>query len=302
MSSDAALNTLNTHGKSFRFAGMFLSKSQLTQAAQLYQFCRWIDDIADESEDKIAAKTQLMGIQNDLIKGRSLDSHAASFITLQHELNIPSVLPNSLIDGVLSDLDVVSIQTKAELIRYAYRVAGTVGLMMCPILKADLRGYPHAVDLGIAMQLTNIARDVMEDARLVRRYLPNEWCPVSPQQIVSNTRETREIVKEAINQLLRLAERYYTSGADGYRYLPSRSRRAIKIAAAVYREIGKKLASNGLNYWEGRTVVSLPQKLQVTLSLGLKRRMSANDNMPYIIHDQRLHKDLQDELPDWTRF
>jgi phytoene synthase len=301
MSSDAALNTLKTHGKSFRFAGAFLSKSQLNQAAQLYQFCRWIDDIADESEDKLAAEKQLISIQNDLKNGHSDDAQTSSFIALQNELNMPAALPTSLIDGVLSDLVEVAIQTEADLLRYAYRVAGTVGLMMCPILKADPRGHPHAVDLGIAMQLTNIARDVMEDARLARRYLPYDWCPLSPQQIVDNTLETRTIVQEGISQLLFLAESYYTSGADGYRYLPPRSRRAIKVAAAVYREIGKKLAANGLKYWEGRTVVSLPHKLQVALSLWFNRRMSANDAMVYIIHDQRLHKDLQDVLPDWTR-
>jgi phytoene synthase len=299
MEDEKALTVLSKHGKSFRFAGMFLSQKQLEQAAQLYRFCRWIDDIADDTPNKRLAKSQLLSIQKNIRDGKTDAPQVAEFLVLQHRLNMPSILPISLIDGVLTDLDTVEIQNSAALVRYAYCVAGTVGLMMCPILKADPRGYSHAVDLGIAMQLTNIARDVMEDARLGRRYLPQTWCPLSPQQILDNSPETQRQVMQAVEKLLALAETYYASGAEGYPFLPVKSRRAISIAAVIYREIGIKLQSQQLRYWRGRTVVPLHRKLQLSFGMLLLRK-SARKSAGDIRHATSLHEDLQDLLP-WTQ-
>lgn len=299
-SSENALSVLRKHGKSFRFAGMFLSGKQLEQAACLYQFCRWIDDIADETADKQNALLQLQSIQNSIRKDSSDEPILNEFLILSRSLNIPSILPLSLIDGVLSDLDTVQILDAAALIRYAYRVAGTVGLMMCPILNADSRGYAHAVDLGIGMQLSNIARDVWEDAQLGRRYLPYTWCPFTPHQILDNAGSTQDKVKSALTQLLALADSYYASGAAGYPYLPLKSRRAISIAATIYREIGVKLNRNKLNYWQGRTVVSLPQKVQLatkTIFINTVGHKPIDTN----IHSAKLHDDLRDLLPDWKQ-
>ena len=285
----SAIQTLSKNGKSFRFAGMLLSREQLVQAARLYQFCRWIDDIADETDDKQAAKTQLRSIRSQLVSGSSDFPVLSGFLSLQSELGISHLPPCHLIDGVLSDTENVAINTVEELLQYAYRVAGVVGLMMNPILKANPEGNPHAVDLGIAMQLTNIARDVMEDAKNSRRYLPAQWCDITAEEIVTDSsRQTRMLIQDAILKLLALAETYYQSARQGFRFLPPRSRRAIAVASAVYREIGIQLKGRGTQYWLGRTVVSKPRKVAVAFYTLAKPA-------PELLqpHQDILHKALQ---------
>lgn len=287
---DAAIDTLSQHGKSFRFAGMFLSNRQLHQAARLYRFCRWIDDIADETPDKSQARGILLDLRQQLIESRPEHDIMLDFQALQQELNIPISQPCSLIDGVLSDLSKVAVTTTDHLLKYAYQVAGVVGLMMCPILRADERGYPHAVDLGIAMQLTNIARDVHEDAMMGRRYLPQTWCKLTPAQIVANrSSETVASVQFSIYRLLALAESYYQSACYGYKYLPPRSRHAIAVAANVYRQIGVQLQQEKVNYWQGRTVVKTHVKIGIAVKTLLCRL--ATQSVP---HDSSLHAALKD--------
>ena len=283
-----ALHSLATHGKTFKFASLLLSKAQVDQAARLYQFCRWVDDIADETQDKSFAKEMLDNVKQQIISGKPRHQITEDYLILSGELGIPINHALTLIDGVSSDLKEVAFVTEDELIEYAYKVAGVVGLMMCPILDAKPQGTAHAIDLGIAMQLTNIARDVMEDAQLGRRYLPLEWCGVSTHQIVEDSDKTlRPQVMQAIRRTLALAERYYQSARQGYRYLPSQSRRAIVVAEAVYREIGVKLERQGLRYWQGRTTITLGGKLWLASSnlISFKVREKAPHN-----HD--LHKPL----------
>ena len=265
---EVALATLAKHGKSFRFAGYFLPEERLNQAARLYAFCRWVDDIADESSDKQFAKTELEAIQRAIETDTELCANTADFLSLQRELGFSSTLPIQLIEGVKQDLYTVDFKTQDDLIRYAYRVAGVVGLMMCPILGAEEKGLPYATNLGIGMQLTNIARDVFEDAQMGRRYIPHSWCDVSAEDIVENSATTQQKVIGATKQLLALSECYYNSGWQGLRYLPKNSRNAIAIAASVYREIGIKLAARrNYAYWEGRTRVGLPKKVLIASSV-----------------------------------
>ncbi len=139
--------------------------------------------------------------------------------------------------------------------------------MMSAILGASREATPQAINLGIAMQLTNVARDVLEDARHNRRYLPATWLPtstevLSPGQIVSEPVH-REAVSIAIRRLLDLADLYYASAAPGFAAIPARSRHAIRIAAAVYREIGVTVRANDVRWWQGRTHVPLPRKLRL---------------------------------------
>lgn len=294
--SDMAMKVLGTHGKSFRFSGAFLDKQQLEQAARLYAFCRWIDDLADETKDRQAAQEQLLRIQYCLREGIASCHQLNDFLSLKTQLNLATALPINLIDGVLSDLDPVAITTQDALIRYAYRVAGVVGLMMCPILQTDTRGHSHAIDLGIAMQLTNIARDVMQDANLGRRYLPYTWCQCSAQDILGNDAKTRQEVKNAIKQILNLAEQYYASAAIGLGYLPSKSRRAITLAATLYRHIGVKIQNNEWVYWRGRAVVPTSQKVLITLrALVFGHPLPKQQGSQK--HNVRLHDPLRDLLP-----
>jgi len=171
----------------------------------------------------------------------------------------------TLIEGVSEDLSTQALLQQADLIQYAYKVAGVVGLMMAPILGANKQGAKFAIDLGIAMQLTNIARDVMEDANMGRRYVPAEWLgDLSAEQIALASEQDKAKVQLAIAKLLRLAEEYYESGLAGLYYLPSRNRRAIAVAAYSYREIGRKLQTHNCQYWDGRVVVSNFQKIKLS--------------------------------------
>ena len=148
------------------------------------------------------------------------------------------------------------------MVTYAYQVAGTVGLMMAPILgREDQRADAFAVDLGIAMQLTNIARDVLEDAEMGRRYLPESWVgDLQPSRIVAlaKTPSANEAVAvtTAVKKLLNLADDYYKSGMEGFSYLPLRAHISIAIAAHVYRQIGVQLRLKQHGWHRGREVTS----------------------------------------------
>ena len=139
--------------------------------------------------------------------------------------------------------------------------------MMAAILDAlSKRAFPFAIDLGIAMQLTNIARDVLEDAENHRRYIPGVFCnDIPPKEILAGAFDnhllTRKIIKSSINQILHIAEKYYDSGLLGLSYLPVRNHLAIGIAAIIYRQIGRKLLKNGTQWWTGRQVVGIFEKL-----------------------------------------
>ena len=293
LASTQAIKTLATHGKSFRFAGAFLSRLQLQQAARLYHFCRCIDDIADESDCAVTAYEELHLLKQQLsIDDLSDNPMLNDFKRLQTELQLPIAWPNALIDGVLADTKPFKIEQQADLIRYAYQVAGVVGLMMCPIIRANNCGHPFAVDLGIAMQLTNIARDIFEDAHLDRCYLPEDWCNCTPADIIANEPGTQKKVKLAIRRLLDLADHYYASAQVGFHFLPLRSRLAIAIASKVYRHIGIQIRRRDYCYWQGRVFVPLLTKvvLAVSASLSLLNLPSKKR------HQSALHQGLEDYI------
>ena len=293
LASTQAIKTLATHGKSFRFAGAFLSRLQLQQAARLYHFCRCIDDIADESDCAVTAYEELHLLKQQLFVNDSSNNPMLNdFKRLQAELHLPIAWPNALIDGVLADTKSFRIEQQADLIRYAYQVAGVVGLMMCPIIKAKDHGRPFAIDLGIAMQLTNIARDIYEDAHLDRCYLPVEWCNCTAANIIANEPGTQEKVKPAIKKLLDLADHYYASAQVGFHFLPLRSRLAIAIASKVYRHIGIQIRQRDYCYWQGRVFVPLLTKVILAVSAGLSLlNLPSKDR-----HQSALHHGLEDYI------
>jgi phytoene synthase len=255
---------LKKHGKSFNFARFFLGSETGIAAARLYRFCRIVDDIADENEDKVEAAQQLTLLKQQIVQNQKTDPVIGDFLELCSEYGIDRNHGITLIDGVSQDLIPLALASDKMLIQYAYRVAGVVGLMMAPILGAKKLGFSFAVDLGIGMQLTNIARDVMEDAQMQRRYIPGDWVEgLSAEQIANNELADRIVVQKAIKSLLQLAETYYQSGLSGLYYLPARNRRAIAVAAFVYRDIGRKLLSNQCIYWQGRVIVPTARKLQL---------------------------------------
>lgn len=268
---DSALVTANRalarQGRSFHWARTFLSPQHASRATRLYGFCRRLDDLADDGAANPKPQNALNEIRVALATGQSSDAGICDGIRLFRECSIAPEIPNALLDGLISDLGPVRVQTREDLLRYAYRVAGTVGIMMSAALDVSRRAArPHAIDLGVAMQLTNICRDVAEDARAGRRYLPASMIgEIEPTRLISPAETLHEQIRGTIQELLELADRYYASGEAGLSFLPLRARFGILIAARVYRAIGVRLKQNNFSTWQGRAVVSKTDKIRITL-------------------------------------
>jgi phytoene synthase len=234
--------------RSFRWASAFLSATQRRRVADLYAFCRAVDDLADAQGVTPEAQQDLERLRKALASepngGAPWPREYLWFRELCLDCNIEFQVVQELIDGMISDLGVVRISSDAELIRYCYQAAGTVGLMMCSILGVrDPRALGHAVDLGIAMQLTNITRDVLEDAQSSRVYLPADRLRavgVEPEQLIEGSANPGG-VSLVVDDLLTLAEVYYRSADEGMGFLPARARWAVLVASRLYRGIGRRL-------------------------------------------------------------
>ena len=287
--------SLAANGKSFDWARRFLGKRMGVDAATLYRFCRVLDDMADG--DIPDGPRRLLQIRNDLAaERRATDTLLADFQPFIHQKDLPVPVIIALIDGLLQDQKPVLIADERALRRYGYRVAGTVGLLMCHVLDCDDdAARAHAIDLGIAMQLTNIARDVLEDAEMGRRYLPASWAgDVTPAHITAASYapegEVAKTVSAAVGQLLLLADEYYQSGAAGLSYLPLRAHIAIAVAARVYRQIGVQIAATGYGWHQGRQVTSRVTKIKCSLQAcgSIWRRF-----WPRTPHRKQLHDGLE---------
>ena len=293
MDDPQAKQVLAKHGKSFYWASLFLGSALADRAARLYQFCRFVDDLADgDLPDRFDSlediRTGLLDPQHPAV---ATIPELDAFITLANKTNIPLNAAVELLDGMLRDQQPTALETEAQLLRYCHAVAGTVGLMMCRVLNCQQpRADSFAIDLGIAMQLTNIARDVLEDAQMDRRYLPAEWLDstYSPETIARAEINIHLPVASAVNHLLALADRYYASALLGINLLPWRSRFSIIVALRVYGQIGHQLKRGGLQWWRGRTVVSKATKMRLSIS-----------SLVYLIpkkvpnHKTSLHKHLK---------
>jgi len=258
---------LARQGRSFHWARTFLSPRHGARATRLYGFCRRLDDLADDAGTASDPRDALDRIRTALAKGNSADGGIADGIRLFRECSIPPEIPDALLDGLISDLGPVRMQNPEELLRYAYRVAGTVGLMMCGALDVNQpAARPHAIDLGIAMQLTNICRDVTEDARAGRRYLPaNLIGEAEPARLISPDEALQVRIRDTVRHLLDLADQFYASGEAGLSYLPLRARFGILVAARVYRAIGTRLRQGNYSTWKGRAFVSKTRKIRITV-------------------------------------
>lgn len=260
--------SLERHGKSFAWAARFLGTDHAENGARLYAICRAIDDMADDNPaDK--ARVLLQDLRQALAGGNAVTEEVRQVADDVHELqgriNLSRTALIHLLDGVEQDLELVRLADEDALIRYAYHVAGTVGLMMCDVFGVDdATARRHAVDLGIGMQLTNIARDVLEDAKQGRRYVPATWLPYEPDALVQPSDDIRIQAQQAIRRVLFLADRYYASGRAGFGYLPGRARLAIAVAAAVYQAIGTGIQARDCNYSQGRVVVPTWRKVMIT--------------------------------------
>jgi phytoene synthase len=258
-----AARVLARHGRSFHFASHLLGARHGGRAARLYAFCRRVDDLADEATDAAAAARALDALEAALRAGSGGPAWLAELRALQAETGLGNAPLLDLIEGVRGDLGEVAIDDEDALIAYAYRVAGSVGLMMCAVLDVrDPRADAFAIDLGIGMQLTNIARDVGADARMGRRYLPAAWVgSTTAAEILAPDANLQTRLRAATERLLALADRYYRSGEAGLGFLPLRARLAILTAARVYRGIGARVEAAGFRSWDQRAVVGGAGKL-----------------------------------------
>ena len=220
-------NYLSIYAKSFNWSGFFLPKKIYLKCSKLYDFCRTIDNIADQNTDLKIKKKQLEEFKIKFEEKNQKDSVIKNMWDLMDESNISKKIVNDLFDGVQSDLkEEVKIKTEKELLVYSYRVAGTVGLMMAKIFGIKKKGsLQRAIDLGIAMQLTNISRDVLEDEKKNRIYL------------IKNSKDIMLDIKNIVSK----ADSFYESSFVGIKDIPLSCRFSIVVARRVYRQIGKKI-------------------------------------------------------------
>jgi phytoene synthase len=229
-----------------------------------------MDDLADVAVTP-ESRDVLTSVRQELQAGVSADPIVTDFLWLARQYNLPMAAADCLIETFLEDAESrILIEDEEQLVRYCYGVAGTVGLMMSPILGADRKAAaPAAICLGVAMQMTNIARDVLEDAQNGRRYLPGSWVHgILPQEMIAAV-ECRQDIAVAVERLLELADEYYARAVTGFPLIPVRARRGIAIAAAVYREIGTVLRHRRCPWWNGRVRVSFAHKLRIALGVSL---------------------------------
>jgi len=255
---ESSRDVLSEKARSFRWAAQFLTPEVHDDAALLYAFCRLVDDTADLATDVDEAFDGLEAIEDEISGRATPRPMLRAFLEMSERRSLDLDCAIELIKGVRSDLDEVIIPDDVHLLRYCYRVAGTVGLMMCAVLGVhDRKAHPFALDLGVGMQLTNICRDVAEDARMGRVYLPATRLRregVSPEQLIEGD-VSRDAVSRVVLDLLDMADWYYQSADLGMRFIPRRERLAILVASRVYRSIGVKLRAHDGDALAGRTIV-----------------------------------------------
>ena len=285
---------LSTHARTFNLASFFLSSAQKDDAAVVYAFCRTVDDLVDEAPDPEIGRQDIQQLAEMLQGERTPSPLAAAFLDVAARRNIPLQAAHDLMEGVVSDVGEVTVKSDAELVQYGYAVAGTVGLMMCGVIGVNQEwALAHAIDLGIGMQITNICRDVMEDATMGRIYVPTQRlvaAGINPEALRKGLVDPAQMAP-VIEDLLALADLYYASGDQGMPAIPTRPRLAICAASRVYREIGTELARRDHDVTLGRTVVPAWRKLQcITRAIGYAMRCRGLPPRP---HDARLHAALQ---------
>ena len=267
-------NFLSIYAKSFNWAGFFLTKKIYQNSSNLYDFCRTLDDIVDQDLELEIKKRNFKEFKNDFLNKNLGNVTIKKIYNLIENFDISKSIILDLFDGVESDLkENIKFNSNKELIIYSYRVAGTVGLMMAKILKVSSKNsLKAAIDLGIAMQLTNIARDVVEDGKRNRSYINSNF--------------------ESIIKTLKLADSFYESSFKSIKEIPLSSRFGILVARRVYREIGNKILNkkNMDNYKNsGKIYVSNFSKINQTF-------LSILDliKLIFVKPDEHLRKDEHD--------
>ena len=233
--------------KSFFWASKFLSEEILQRVINIYSFCRIHDDLVDENIE--ATDKKEIELLEQKIKSYGISGDVIS----------------ELIKGINSDINFQRYKNNAALIKYCYRVAGIVGLMMIKALKINnIEASYYAIDLGIAMQLTNISRDIMEDFNKKRIYLPEDSGITN--DILDNPNELNNMkICNEVNKILIKSDIYYKSSLNGFRYIPIKSRFSILVALRIYEAIGKKIKRTGARFLKENIYINNFEKFYIVL-------------------------------------
>ena len=287
---------MRKHGKTFYWASFFLDKSNMQAIYSIYSFCRRIDDMVDEAKTAHIAKKRLLIFTKAWRKSRS---HPV--INLLNDIpkeNWPNQkLVKNFLNGQISDIKFSTFKSEKSLIVYCYQVAGTVGLMVCDVFGVkDKKMRYFAIDLGIAMQLVNISRDIYEDSLRKRIYLPESLIgKYRAKEITNPNKETARKIDEARKKMIQLANIYFESASRAIDHLPKGASLAVKLASALYQQIGYQLMNAQYDRKEKRCYVSNFSKFMITLGIFTKYLISFKQEMK--LHNKNLHKFIHN-LPD----
>ena len=275
---DNCRDALRGGSRSFFAASFFLPKEFRNAASILYGYCRAADDIVDNGGGRAALESLVTQLDRVYRGQPEDDAMERAFTWLVHTYDMPRALPEALLEGFIWDTEGRSYETISDVRAYGARVAGTVGAMMTILMGVrDTDAHARATDLGVAMQLSNIARDVGEDARNGRIYVPTEWlvdAGVDPDALLAGPQFSPGL-GHVVERLLEEAEMLYTRAAAGIPELPSVCRPGIEAARVLYREIGREVARNGYDSISQRAVVSPTRKAAVLASAMIKRKRPA---------------------------
>jgi 15-cis-phytoene synthase len=277
-----ARTTIEQGSRSFAAAARLFDAPTRARAFMLYAWCRHCDDRIDgqalgfgqyapEPEAQRAALAELTRQTGAAMAGEPVEEPAfAAFQRVYRECGIGRRYPLELLQGFRMDVEGYPYDRLDDTLLYSYHVAGVVGAMMATVMGVkDAATLERAVDLGIAFQLTNICRDVMEDAANGRVYLPSAWlreagAPTDPREFPGNEDKLVLVVRRLLDE----ADRYYDSSRHGIARLPARSAWAVAAARAVYRDIGRRIRARGAHAWDGRASVGRARKLALLLGSG----------------------------------
>lgn len=287
---------MRKHGKTFYWASFFLDKSKMQAIYSIYSFCRKVDDMVDEAKNPDIAKKRLLIFMEAWKRGKS--HPVINLLSDIPKENWPNQkLVKNFLNGQISDIKFSSFKSEKSLIIYCYQVAGTVGLMVCDIFGVkDKKMRYFAIDLGIAMQLVNISRDIYEDSLRNRVYLPESLIgKYSAKEIANPNKETARKIDEARKKIIKLANIYFDSASRAIDHLPKGASLAVKLASALYQQIGYQLMNAQYVHNEKRCYVSNFSKLLITLGIITKYLTSFKEEMK--AHNENLHKFIHN-LPD----
>lgn len=298
----ACRELLRGGSRTFFAASLVLPKKVSEPAIALYAFCRLADDAVDLGTDREAAVERLQDRLDRIYRGQPMPMPSdRAFADVIARFGIPRELPQALIEGLAWDAESRRYETMSELYDYAARVAGTVGAMMTLVMgQRRPEIVARACDLGVAMQLTNIARDIGEDARAGRLYLPLQWlreAGIDPDAWMAKPEFTREIAA-IVQRLLDMADALYDRATHGIANLPASCRPGIYAARALYAEIGRELERSGLDSVSRRAIVSTQRKLSVlarTLAL-LQTEWTPARKLPFTMSDMQETRFLVDAI------